>query len=299
MTHDRDHHHHDHSHVGHVHDHRHAPGDREWGELVAEFEIEAAALAPLLRQSIDLVATAVDGSGVERILDLGSGPGVAAVALAQRFADAHVTAADASPTLLAEAVGRAERHDVGDRFRTQQIDLEVDLATVGDADLVWASMVLHHVADLPTVLARVASTVRPGGTLVVVEFGPSWQSLPHDLPAGSPGLGTRYSAAIRSAIEGHLPAGAMAIDWPASIMTTGLEPVTSTVIDLHMPAPLDDVTDLWFVSRLRRSLDRLGGSLDEHDVAAIAELAAPESAELRRSVPLHDDRWLHIARRPA
>lgn len=305
MPHDHDHAHHDHDHAhqhghgGHGHDHAHAPGGLEWGDLVEEFEIEAAALAPLLRQSVDLVAAAIDGSGVERIVDLGCGPGVAAVALAERFPTAQVTAADASPALLAEAARRAERHGVADRFATEQIDLEIDLATVGQADLVWASMVLHHVDDLPSVLARVAATVRPGGILAVVEFGPSWQSLPDDLPVGTAGLGRRFSDAIRAAIEGHLPSGAMAIDWPAALAAAGLQPVRSTVVEFTAASPLDDATDRWLVSRLRRSAERLSLTLDADDQAALSRLAADESIELRRSIALHDDRWLHIARRPS
>jgi SAM-dependent methyltransferase len=296
MAHDHDHHQHGHK---NGHGHGHAPGGLEWGDLIEEFEIEAAALAPLLRRSIDEVAAAVDGSSVERIIDLGSGPGVAAVALAERFTAAHVTAADASPTLLAEAARRAERHGVADRFATEQIDLEMDLVEVGQADLVWASMVLHHVDDLPSVLTRVAGVVRPGGTLAVVEFGPSWQSLPDDLPAGTAGLGARFSAAVHAAIEGHLPGGAMAIDWQASLAAAGLEPVSSTVVDFAASTPLDDLTDRWLVSRLRRSAERLALTLEADDLAALARLAVDESTDLRRSIALHDDRWLHISRRPS
>jgi SAM-dependent methyltransferase len=42
-------------------------------------------------------------------------------------------------------------------------------------DAVLASLSLHHVADLGGVLDQVASTLRPGGTLVVIEWG--WETL--------------------------------------------------------------------------------------------------------------------------
>ncbi len=43
-----------------------------------------------------------------------------------------------------------------------------------DVDAVLASTSLHHVADRAEVLDRIASTLRPGGTIVVVEW--DWES---------------------------------------------------------------------------------------------------------------------------
>lgn len=43
-----------------------------------------------------------------------------------------------------------------------------------DADALVASLSLHHVADPAEVLDRIASTVRPGGSVVVVEW--DWES---------------------------------------------------------------------------------------------------------------------------
>ena len=54
-----------------------------------------------------------------------------------------------------------------DRFETYELPSRVDALV--------ASLSLHHVADLDAVLDRIADALRPGGTLVVVEW--AWERL--------------------------------------------------------------------------------------------------------------------------
>jgi SAM-dependent methyltransferase len=66
-----------------------------------------------------------------------------------------------------EAVGIDPRAPEGEDYRRGKFE-QVESFT--DADVVVASTSLHHVTDPVEVIERVASTLAPGGTLVVVEW---------------------------------------------------------------------------------------------------------------------------------
>jgi trans-aconitate methyltransferase len=124
-------------------------------------------------EAFEAIARAAGPAGdIRRIVDLGCGPGVAAVALAQRFADAVVTAVDGSAELLQRASDRAARFGVGELVDTRIADFGPSLdglAAAGTVDLVWVSMVLHHLAELPRTLAELHGLLRPNGLMAVVE----------------------------------------------------------------------------------------------------------------------------------
>jgi SAM-dependent methyltransferase len=69
-----------------------------------------------------------------------------------------------------EAVGVDPHAPAGPEFRQTGIE-QVEPAEPVDA--VIASRSLHHVADLGVALARVAAVLRPGGTLIVIEW--AWE----------------------------------------------------------------------------------------------------------------------------
>jgi SAM-dependent methyltransferase len=147
-----------HSHPGRGHGH---PGDDRHHvhfddpEAVDRAETEGEALGGLVDRAIAVLAERADADGlaVTRILDVGCGPGVATVALARRFAGATVLAADGSPAMLERAAQRIARAGLGDRVATRPLQLPDGLDTLaGDddgttAEVIWASLVLHHVGD--------------------------------------------------------------------------------------------------------------------------------------------------------
>ncbi|MGC9238197.1 MAG: 50S ribosomal protein L3 N(5)-glutamine methyltransferase [Acidithiobacillus sp.] len=72
----------------------------------------------------------VRAEGVRRILEIGTGSGCMAVALALRFPEATVDAVDISPEVLELATENVRRHDLEERIRLYPSDL---FSAVGDA----------------------------------------------------------------------------------------------------------------------------------------------------------------------
>ena len=100
-----------------------------------------------------------------RVLELGCGEGDLALALAERGLD--VTAIDLSP----ERVRAAEKRPVKGKVPRFLVgDLNTMELPAGPFDGVVAHDALHHVVALEDLLARVERVLRPGGTLLVLDF---------------------------------------------------------------------------------------------------------------------------------
>lgn len=294
-------HHHHHHH--HHHDHRKAPGDRDWADFGAQLELEADVLSPYLDEATSVLASlARDGAlPVRRIVDLGSGPGGAATALAGAFPEAEVLALDRTPALLDLARARAARLGVGDRVKTAPVDLEEGVGAVGPIDLAWTAMVLHHLPDPGRLLREISGLLTPGGLVAIVEFGPPTRTLPDDLGFGAPGFGARHAEAVAAAIEAHLPPGALHIDWPETLRAAGLEPIEQRTIRVDRPAPLPEPARRWIAQGLQRGADMLAERLSEADRATLAVLADPDDPRgaLRRTdTEVHAARSFYVARKP-
>jgi release factor glutamine methyltransferase len=110
-------------------------GHREfWG---LDFEVTPAVLIP--RPETELIVEealrhAREEHAPETIIDIGTGSGCIAIALAAEFPSARVTATDSSASALAIAQRNAERLGVADRVRFVQADLLDD--DVGQSDLI-------------------------------------------------------------------------------------------------------------------------------------------------------------------
>jgi len=108
-------------------------GHREFWNL--DFEVTPDVLVPRPETEL-IVETAMEtaGGGWRRIMDVGTGSGCLAVALAVEFPEATVTAADVSDAALRVARRNADRHGVGQRitFVTSDVLASVD----GVADLI-------------------------------------------------------------------------------------------------------------------------------------------------------------------
>jgi demethylmenaquinone methyltransferase / 2-methoxy-6-polyprenyl-1,4-benzoquinol methylase len=125
------------------------------------------------REAMDAVRESARGlRPVHRALDLASGTGDLAVALARLWDTVQVDALDASPRMVAEHARRLETRDpdvatrvhplVGDMMALPHPDASVEVITTG-----------YGVRNVPVARAAVqemARVLRPGGVLVTLDF---------------------------------------------------------------------------------------------------------------------------------
>lgn len=105
-----------------------------------------------------------------RILDVATGTGDLAIALAQRIPGAQVRAVDLSEEMLAVARRKVEARgldtrivlDCGDVEHLDVADASVDVATVAFG--------VRNFGDLEAGLRELGRVVRPGGRVVILEF---------------------------------------------------------------------------------------------------------------------------------
>ena len=94
-----------------------------------------------------------------RVLDLGTGTGVVALALADRYPDAEILGIDLSPGMIDEARRKVPSELAG------RVSFEVgDASALGSPDAAFDLVVLSNMIPFFDELARV---VAPGGTLVL------------------------------------------------------------------------------------------------------------------------------------
>ena len=115
-------------------------------------------------QRDELVSLIEGGVGQKggRWADLGAGEGAFTLALADLLGpDAHIVAVDKDPRAL-RAIGHGVETRVADF--TKPLDLR-------DLDGIVMANSLHYVRDKQPVLESVRAMLRPGGRLVIVEYG--------------------------------------------------------------------------------------------------------------------------------
>ncbi|MDR0280877.1 MAG: methyltransferase domain-containing protein [Paucimonas sp.] len=111
-----------------------------------------------------LLETLPEYPRLERILDLGGGPGLVAVALARRLPALRGVVFE-YPECAAVAADNIAAAALDTRLQAVGGDLDQDDFGEG-YDLIWCSSVLHFVKDLPAVLDRLHAALKPGGVLV-------------------------------------------------------------------------------------------------------------------------------------
>jgi len=272
--------------------------DFDWAAMADLLELEGETHSPYVRQALEELGDLAP----RRILDIGSGPGVAACRMAARFPQAEVTAVDGSPELLARAEERAER--LGVRLRTRVAGFPEGLADLGTADLVWSGQVVHHVGDQQGALDRLAGLLEPGGVLAIVEGGLPSRQLPRDLGFGRPGLQTRLDVKMAeryNRMRDELP-GSVAVveDWPGMLRAAGLTGVRSRTFLVDHPAPLADGPRQSVRSMLERQRKMLDELLDAEDLATLDRLldpADPAGVDKREDLFLLTAKTVHFGRR--
>ncbi|MFC7642075.1 class I SAM-dependent methyltransferase [Streptosporangium lutulentum] len=148
------------------HQDRNHPGSDLLAELL---ELDAEVLRAHLSELTAWLGELADREP-RRIVDLGSGTGTGAIALARRFVRADVTAVDLSPRMLHRLSKKASLLGLADRVLGVRADLTEGWPALAPCDLVWAASSLHDMADPDRVLAGAFDGLRPGGLLAVTEM---------------------------------------------------------------------------------------------------------------------------------
>jgi SAM-dependent methyltransferase len=246
------------------------------------------------------------------LVDVGCGGAGMATALALAAPAARVVAVDGDEDVLAAAAENLASAGVRHRVRLTEADLTLpvaDLAAVlgADADLIWASAVVHHAGDQQGAVDALAGLLAPGGRLALAEGGLAARHLPWDVGVGDPGLELRLDAAQDrwfAAMRSELPGSVrMPYGWPVALRRAGLTDVTTRTGLIERPPSLTPGDLARITDRLRHWVDRLR----EHNLLSVADLDAwsrlldPDSADWLGS---RDDvydltaRTVHVGTRP-
>lgn len=141
---------------------------RSFGRAASRYTEVAALQREVEARLLDQLAY-LDERQPQRILDLGSGPGRAAGAMKKRWPKAEVIAVDAALPMLREV----PKHT---RFwrPVRRVNADVSKLPFADqsTDLIFSSLCLQWLDDLPAVLSEFRRVLRPEGLLLFSTFGP-------------------------------------------------------------------------------------------------------------------------------
>ncbi len=117
-----------------------------------------------------LVARLAPGQG-ERILDVGCGTGTLAIAVARAAPGVEVVGIDADESMLARARAKQARSGTSVQWHrglAQNLPFQA-----GEFDAVVSSLFFHHLLrpDKRATLAEIARVIRPGGRLLIADWG--------------------------------------------------------------------------------------------------------------------------------
>ncbi len=277
----------------HQHQHQHdGQSDHDEAGLAELLDLDAEVLGGFLEDLTGWVAQH-GPDDTRTVVDIGAGTGTGTMALARRFPAAELIAIDSSAFMLERLRATAGAQGLTDRLRLVQADLDVAWPEVGEVDVVWAALSLHHVADPDRVLRDVHGALNPGGVLAVVEMDSQMRFLPDDLGIGRPGLESRCHDVMAQAGWNSHP------DWRPHLERAGFEIAAqrSSAIDV---SPVPPSARRYAHNFLRRTRSALDGQLAADDLDTLDRLLADDPAGVlhRDDLTVRGSRTTWVGRRP-
>ncbi len=156
-------------------------GEKEFWSF--SFKVTPACLIPRPETEVlveEAIRAAADAPHPLRILDIGTGCGAVAIALAKELGESEVWATDRSPYALEVAKENVERHGVGDRVRL----VEADLFPKDEAQF---SLIVSNPPYIPTEeVLRLDPEVRDYEPLEALDGGPDGLKYLRRIAEGAP-----------------------------------------------------------------------------------------------------------------
>ncbi|MRH86374.1 methyltransferase domain-containing protein [Nocardia sp. SYP-A9097] len=300
---------HGHSH-GHGHDHTHDSID--WATQIGHLRREDAMAADAQAQIAQRLIGLLTGTGAQPVvMDIGAGAGGQSAAFARELAargggrliiaDAVSELLDAARATTAAALGGDNRVSI----ETVLVDAAADsvLDAVSQADLVWASRMVHHLPDQQAGTDRLAKLVRTGGWLALAEGGLPLRCLPWDLGVGTAGLQDRLLAVrdeffgrMRAEITGTVP---MPYGWGTALTRAGLTEVSSFSVLTDQPTATPEVRESvtnWLDGLRNRMSDNITAD-DRKALDLLLDPAADTYIGARDDIFLLGATTIHLGRR--
>lgn len=102
------------------------------------------------------------------ILEIGSGPGIAAAMLAEKLPDVKISCIDPSPTMVKIANRRFEKLSLAPRVKSTVGDSS-NTGVDGHFDVIFSSLSFHHWQNGEEDLVKLVGKHMPKGTLIIYE----------------------------------------------------------------------------------------------------------------------------------
>lgn len=128
--------------------------------------------------------------GDERVLDVATGTGHAALEIARRLPHGHVTGVDFSAGMLEQARKKAAAQRVTN-VEFAEMDMQALSFDAASFDVATCAFGIFFVEDMDAELAHIAAKVKPGGTIAICNFQKDYFFPLRDLLAKR--LVTRYN----------------------------------------------------------------------------------------------------------
>jgi len=128
--------------------------------------VDRFAASEEFRETLSLLA--VHAPGAERLLDIGSGNGISAVAFARHGFRVTAVEPDPSDTVGAGAIRQLAEAMALDELEVLEAFAEVLPLESNAFDIVYARQAMHHAQDLTRFIRECGRLLRPGGILLTV-----------------------------------------------------------------------------------------------------------------------------------